>query len=306
MNSLQQFKKDCLTAAALVGNYMDYEKFPKDENIIANGYLKAVEDKNEVKQNGYLAMLMLRHWKDIGKLYNECKTTGNLNERADFSTIVWERIMYAMKYHRWNDEDSNTNAQACINRVISTEKLNQLYNSNLDKNRANAGTMSMDTPINSDSDDRETTLADTMADPHEGGVISKADCVVQLYVDNDKLVEAIVIDTIANGDTTKFTSENTTYTYSEKNSETGEIEEVKVKSKTNYREFWRYKAAQLLMNLPEDYEKLFAAKFHVAYEKICEAVNAVRTAKNPKIYKYLDNTIADMQAQKESIIAFLS
>lgn len=299
MNALQQFKKDCLTYANLVGNYMDYISFPKNETLIADRYLQAVEEKNESHKNGYMAMLMLRHWKDISKLYNACKTTGNGLTMEDYISVIHNRIMYALNYRAWATKP-NLNAQQCINRAISTEKLNQFYFSNLDKNRANFGTISMDAIKNADSDDKDMTLADSIAD-ESTHTLSAADSLIQFYTKKNKLVEAVILDTIAHGDSVSTSSEKASFTYYEKDAVTNEYKEVEGKGRIGYSQFARLKTAKLLKNLPSNYEQAFATKFSVPLDRAKTAVNLIRTAPNQKIYKYLDNTLAELRANKELV-----
>lgn len=280
----------------------------RDRAIIqraADDYCDAVDANDDEGKNKFMAVLMVKFWREIGKMQRKCKAV-TLLEYGDYFSKLFYCIDTAMSYRAWRDETKHTNAQACINSTIASRGAAEiLYQSNLQMNKANINAASLDTPINGDSDDKETTLADTLT-AGDGPGISKVDGVIQMYVNENKLVEAIVIDTIANNDTLKVTSESTTYTCLEKNIKTGEMEEVEYKGKTNYAEFWRYRTAQLLMNLPDNYEKLFAARFKVAAEALSAAVNAFRTAKNTKVYKYLDNTIASMQAQKWLLIELLS
>lgn len=299
MNALQQFKKDCLTYANLVGNYMDYTKFPKNETLIADRYLQAVEEKNELHKNGYMAMLMLRHWKDISKLYNACKTTCNGLTMEDYVSVIHDRIIYALNYHAWTIKP-NLNAQQCINRAISTEKLNQFYFSNLDKNKANVGAISMEATKNSDSDDKDMTIADSIADDSTE-TVSAADSLIRFYAKKNKLVEAVILDTIAHGDSVTNTTEKTTFTYYEKDLVTNEYKEVECKGRIGHSQFARLKTAKLLKNLPNNYEQTFAKKFSVPLDKASFAVNLIRTAQNPKIYKYLDNTLAELRTNKELV-----
>lgn len=279
----------------------------RDRAIIqraADDYCDAADANDEAGKNKFMAVLMVKFWREIGKMQRKCKAV-TLLEYGDYFSKLFYCIDTAMGYRAWRDETKHTNAQACINSTIASRGAAEiLYQSNLQMNKANINTASLDTPINGDSDDKETTLADTIAAGDEPG-FSKVDGVIQMYVDENKLVEAIVIDTIANNDTLKITSESTTYTCLEKNIKTGEMEEVEYKGKMNYSEFWRYRTAQLLMNLPDNYEKLFAARFKVAAEALSAAVNAFRTAKNQKVYKYLDNTIAGMRDQKELLMELL-
>ena len=323
---LEQFKKDCLTAASLVGDYMDYEKFPKNENLIANKYLIAFKENDEIGKNGYIAMLMLRHWKDINKLYIKCKSVGNDLTVYDFSTIIYERIIYALNYQSWNREKIDVNllnktcstntkeipadkklpcAQACINMSISTEIKNQFYFSNLDTNKANSLTLSLDKPLNLDADDMEMTLGSIIADSNSAKLFNPVDTVVQMYLNKNKLMEAVIIDVIANGDTTVQTSESKKEQQVIVNKDNHlEVSEVKIKN--NYREFSRRTTVKLLKNLPENYDKIFAIKFKIAYEKICKILNKIRKAKRPTLYEYVDSTITDLRNQSELIYSILS
>lgn len=158
----------------------------------------------------------------------------------------------------------------------------------------------MDSVRHTDSDDKEMTLADSIADdlPASSGA---ADGIIRLYTKKNKLIEAMILDTIAHNDTVKTSSEKTTYQYYEKNNSTGEYEEVTGKGRVNYQQFWRTKTAKLLKSLPETYEKKFAAKFNVSYDKVCFAANQIRTSDNQKVYKYLDNTIADLRSKPELV-----
>ena len=291
MTALTLFRKNLVASASRLGNINDFTLFPKNETLLADGYIKAKEDEDEVLKDAYLAALMLRHWKDIRKLFLKCRTCDSMNDISDFSAIIWERIEYACKYKAWQREGSKLNAQQCINMAIATEVKNQMYFSNLDKNRANANTDSLDRVINAGHDDRETTLAETVASDERVGY-TKVDFVIQTYLSENKIIEAIVIDTIANGDTVKANVE-TIKTKDENGNE------ITIKSKTN--EFWRYRTAQLLMNIPEEYKINFEKRFKVAAEHLKEAFDQIQTAKNQKIYKFVDNTLLDLRKHPELI-----
>lgn len=337
-STLALYKKDLVAAAARLGNINDFEKFPKNENLLANGYLECETRRNETldmlkqmdvnpdlytaeeyealqielqnlerKMESYLAALLLRHWKDINNLYQKCKTCDSKNRLEDFSSIVYERIMYAFKYKAWLT-NPKLNAQQCINMAISTEVKNQMYFSNLQKNVANATAhnTSLDKAIGTSSDDRETTLADTIADETSGYAFSRVDGVIQEYINNNKVVEAIVIDTIANNPVMRQTSETKTMTVERVDSKTGELVEDSIKYKENYVEFWRYKAAEFLMNLPKTYVEDFQKRFDISAEILAKAFEAISTAKNQKVYRYLDNTIADLRNNREVLMQMLS
>lgn len=331
LGTLALYKQDLVAAAARLGDINDFEKFPKNENLLANGYIEFEAKRNEVldklkqmeenpddysqaeyeklsyeakdlerKMESYLAALLLRHWKDINNLYQKCRTCDSKNRLEDFSTIIYDRIMYAFKYRRWVD-NPKLNAQQCINMAISTEVKNQMYFSNLQKNMVNstAHVTSLDKTIGTSSDDRETTLADTLADENSNRVFSPIDDVIQTYINQDKIVEAVVIETIAYNDTMKVTTETKTRIVQEEDPKTKKLVDKEVKYKVNYTELWRYKIAQYLMNLPEDYVETFKNRFKVTAEKLVMAVDAIRKAKNTKIYKFIDNTLLDAKNNEE-------
>ena len=351
MNTIMQYREDLMVAASRLGNINDFDTWPKDETALANGYIEFETRRNETldllkdmdehpenftqeeydfvttesqkferEMESYLAALLLRHWKDINRLYQKCKTCDSRNNLADFTTIVYERIMYAFKYRAWLKEGSKLNAQQCINMAISTEVKNQMYFSNLQKNLTNAAvnTISLDKTIGKESDDRETTIADTIADPESGAVgFSKVDGVIQDYINRDKIVEAIIIDTIANNATMKITTETEMKTrivetfnkdenkwVVEKNDD-GSVKTEEVKCKVNYIEPWRYKTAEFLMNLPESYVEDFQKRFKVSAELLLEAYKAISTARNTKVYKYLDKTVADLRNNKDMLLQML-
>lgn len=320
MNTIVQFKKDLVLAAKRLGDINDFKLWPKGETELANGYLEAEANENEYMKEAYIAGLMLRHWKDVNRLYTKCRTCDSRNTLADFTTIIYERIMYAFKYKAWLKEGSKLNAQQCINMTISTEVKNQMYFSNCQKNLSNAtvNNVSLNKTIGTSSDGRETTIGDTIADPDSDSFqFSKVDRIVQDYINQNKIIEAIVIDTISNNPTTRQTNEtkvekrivesfdkDSGHWIVEKN-EDGSIKTEEVKVKVNYIEPWRLKAAEFLMNLPEDYVEQFQKRFKVSAELLMAAYNTISTAKNQKVYKYLDNTLLKLRKNKEMLLQML-
>ncbi len=320
MNTIELFKKDLVQAAKRLGDINDFSVWPKNETKLANGYIAAEEAGDEYMRDAYLAGLMLRHWKDVNRLYTKCRTCDSRNSLADYTTIVYERIMYAFKYRAWLKEDSKFNAQQCSNMAISTEVKNQMYFSNLQKNLSNAtvNKVSLDKTIGNSTDGRETTIADTIADPDSDSfAFSKVDGIIQEYLNKNKIIEAIVIDTISNNPTTRTTTETkvedrVVETFDkdlnkwivEKN-EDGSVKMEKVKYKVNYIEPWRFKAVEFLVNLPESYVEEFQKRFKVSAELLTEAYKAISTAKNPQVYRYLDNTLADLRNNDEAILQLL-
>ena len=135
---------------------------------------------------------------------------------------------------------------------------------------------------------RLKTLEDTIADDDaelesknlDGS--SSARQIIQSFIDQRKIVEAIVFDVIAFSDSQKITK-----TVKKAVDEDGS--EYKYVSYSS--EFWRFKCAQLLSNLPETYYEYFTDKYKVKTEPFLAALNFIKKLNNSKIYKEIDRSL---------------
>ncbi len=279
------FKKECMAAASRLGDINNFEQFPKDETLLANGYLEADVQGNKVLAEAYIAALILRHWKDINKLYKKCFTCDNKNTIEDFAMIVYDRIIYAMQYKAWLD--GSKTAQQCINQTLATEVTNQFYFSNLAKNKANANTYSLDNTVKQDQDGHETALIDTIVDENSTSDTSGADGLIQMYVNRKKLIEAVILDTIANQDSSRVIKETETYIDSE-----GNEQKISVSS----REFWPYVVVKALNALDaNEYIDYFIGKYKAKKAEIQPIVESIKTTRNQKLYKSMDKVLTELR-----------
>ena len=116
---------------------------------------------------------------------------------------------------------------------------------------------------------------------------SNARGIVQSFINKKKLVEAIILDVIAFGDTNKTT----------KQTKKGVDEEGNTYKYASYKhEFWAFKCVQLLMNLPEDYVDYFFSNYDVVPEQFNAALEALRRANSTKLYKELRQTLNHARA----------
>ena len=123
---------------------------PEICTIIANAYINSKENNLKDDENRYIASLMLYFWKDLEKLYNKLKYNGYTPEEAH--SCIYECIEAACKYRKW-EIDKNTNAEACIRRVIKSRGVPRFYTtSNRNNKKANYNTLSLNVKINNDSD----------------------------------------------------------------------------------------------------------------------------------------------------------
>ena len=251
---------------------------------MADGYCLAKDTGDEKGKNMYIAGLMLRYWYAINKLKEKSPITGL--DYTDFMAWLYEAIEYACKYRAWQDPNKKVNAQQCLNMCIQTKLRERYYFANLDKHRANQNTISFDTPLNSDLEDGNT-LADIMVGD-EGPSYGKDSLhIVQEYLNQNKIIEAIILDTIAFKDTFKHNKttvkevldDGTTQKYAKYTSE-----------------FWPYKVVQCVSQLPVDFYDDFLDRYSVAAAKLNVALETIRKASNQKLYRYLDKTLADARA----------
>lgn len=265
-----------------------YDAKPYKDTIRAmlDGFCKAMDEGDEHLKNLYISGLILRHWDKVKKLADSCPGIDLKGE--EFVDWVYEAIMLACEYRKWQ-KDSSVNAQQCINQCIETIRVRKYYEFNLDKNKANYNTISLETPVGNEGDNGvQRTLADTMYDEAAEEEVrmtdgtSTARHLIQSFIDKQKLVEAIILDIIAFGDTQKVTK-----VIKKGTDENGESYKY-----TAYTyEFWKFRAIQILSNLPEDYAQYFAENYMVNTNALIAALDLLKRANNSKLYKELDKSL---------------
>lgn len=276
-----------------------YDAKPYKDTIrtMLDGYCKAMDDGDEHLKNLYISGLILRHWDKVKKLALTCPNIDLQGE--DFVEWVYEAIMYACKYRKWQ-KDEKVNAQQCINQCIETIRKQHYYNYNLDKNRANYNNASFDTPIGDEGNNgTQRTLIDTVADENAEREAKMADStttarqIIQTFIDKNKIVEAIIMDIIAFGDTEKVTKQI-------KQSVDENGEEIKYTTYTH--EFWKFKAVQILSNLSDDYQRYFVDNYLVKTPALDAALNVLKKANNQKIYKEINSALKYARSSLQALM----
>ena len=276
-----------------------YDAKPYKDTIrtMLDGYCKAMDEGDEHLKNLYISGLLLRHWDKVKKLALTCPNIDLQGE--DFVEWVYEAIMYACKYRKWQ-KDERVNAQQCINQCIETIRKQHYYNYNLDKNRANYNTAYFDTPIGDESDKgAQRTLLDTVADENAEREAKMADStttarqIIQTFIDKNKIVEAIIMDIIAFGDTEKVTKQI-------KQSVDENGEEITYTTYTH--ELWKFKAVQILSNLSDDYQRYFSDNYLVKTPALDAALNVLKKANNQKIYKEINAALSYARSSLKALM----
>lgn len=267
---------------------IQYDAKPYKETIrqMLDGFCKAMDEGDEHLKSLYCAGLILRHWDKVKKLIAGCPNIGLEDE--DFVGWVYEAIMLACEYRKWQ-KDETVNAQQCINQCIETIRVRKYYEFNLDKHRANYNTISISQTVGEEGNSQNLkTLEDTLSDTDEEEKTRMADSnstvqnIIQACINKSRLVEAIILDIIAFGDTIKITKKIKKGVDSDGNN---------YKYSSYSREFWKFKAIQILSNLPDDYAIHFLEKYAVNTNALDAALDVLKRANNSKLYRELDKSI---------------
>jgi uncharacterized protein YktA (UPF0223 family) len=262
-----------------------YESYSIDE--LADAYCEAVDTDNETLKNIYISALILRFWSKIDKMYKS-NTVAPCLEYEDFFWWLYEAIEYACKYRGWQDPTKKLNAQQCINKCIDTIKLQKYYDLRLDKKKTVNYCTSMDTPINGDGEDGTKTIGDMLESEEYIEDHSSDDVMmlVQSYINNNKIIEAILIDAIAFNDVQK---------HFKKVVKTKNASGEDIKYTEHSSEFWPYKLVQIVSKLPDAYKKTFMERYRISEEKLDSVLDVIDHSNNQKIYRWLDKCLADLK-----------
>ena len=261
-------------------------KDPKVAAWMLDTLVEATKNGDEHLRDLCAAGLMLRYWSVF--------TTKKVGVEVDYDTKIsygWKGIELALEYKAWQNPEKNVNADQAVKKCIHTTFLRENYLLNLDKSKANNFYTSMDEEVGElFGGEGKATLGDTL--PDEADLERQANfeadnmatSLVQMYIDKNKIVEAIILDTIAFNDVNKETKKVVKWVDTEGNPR---------KSTQVYKEFWPFRCVQILSQLPETYASYFSAKYKFSPAEFDQALAAIRSASNQKLYKYLDRTLAD-------------
>lgn len=285
---LNETKRDLTICARKLAK--PYESYSIDE--LANAYCDAVDSDNAQLKDIYISALILRFWFNIDKMYRSNTVAPSL-DREDFFWWLYDAIEYACKYRGWRDPNKNLNAQQCINKCIETIKLQKYYDLRLDKRKAINYCVSMDEPMVgatlTGSNPGESKTVGEMLESEETVDDHSTDDVillVQSYINRNKIIEAIIIDSIAFNDVQRHFKK----TVKTKNYKGEDIKYVEHSG-----EFWPYKLVQIVSKLPDTYKKSFMERYSISEEKLTTVLDTISNTNNQKLYKYLDRTLAELK-----------
>ena len=260
-----------------------YENYSIDE--LADAYCNAMDTGNETLKNIYISALVLRFWYQIPKLHYDLQTF-----KVDYEQCydgILDAICQACSPDNRKWQSTSISAEQVINQIIGTRfKAAVIYEANLQKNAGKHLEVSLEAPVG--TDDESKTFGDTIEseDYVDAGSNDDITMLVQNYLNNNKIIEAIIIDNIAFNDVQKHfkkvvktvNTEGEAYKYTEHSSE-----------------FWPYKLVQIVSKLPSTYKSSFMQRYNVPEEKLTAVLNAIDKSTNQKLYKYLSKTLDDLR-----------
>lgn len=276
MDTLEMLWNDLKSAVSFLPKpYTEYTITERMDNLCA-----ARDAGDELMENAWFSAVLLNYKPMAVKLYKQHGSPLKL-DLSDIVSWFTGAIMQAVENRSWQKKEKNCNAGTVITQIVNTRYLAAAYyESNLAIHKANFATVSLDAPLDPDSDDtRADLLASDLATPSEQ--YSNANCIIQDLIDDNKIVEAIIAETIAFNDCMKVTSKNVKETDAD-----GNVKKYKRISS----EFWPYRVVQILSNLPENYEEYFIDRYNIDQTKLKVGLERIRTSPNPKLYKFLEST----------------
>lgn len=274
---LQEIYNSYVHCAAGLG---DYQKLSKTE--LANGYCDA---KTQEVKDQYFSALMLRYWY---KIYEWSKNSISTKlEPEDYSSWLVEAISLALKIcdfnvlpirednriPEWRDPKSKmfndpNGPDKVINRCIFSIRNYYYQNFNKDKRKINYICSSIEAQEEAFGDAAEAIQYASIYDED-----SSCGDLIQLLIDKNRLLEAIVVEGIA-------------------------YEDVFKEDKDSSYCFNKRKLVKYLKNLNKDYIIYFHSRFGIDAGKVEESVSFLKSLPNNKLYEYIDKTLDKFKTDK--------
>lgn len=276
MDTIEMLWNDFKAAVEILPKpYLEYTITERMDNLC-----KAREAGDEVMENAWFSSVMLNYKPMIMKLYKQHHLALKL-ELIDFIDWFQGAIMQAVENKSWQDNSKNCNAGTVITQIVNTRYLAAAYyESNLAIHKANFATVSLDATLDSETEDTRLDLLESNfenpADQYNSVV-----AIIQKLLNENRIIEAIIVETIAFNDCMKVESKTVKETDDE-----GNLKKYKSISSS----FWPYRVVQILSNLPANYADYFTNKFSVDKKKFEVSLQKIRTTSNPKLYDFLEGT----------------
>ena len=277
---LEMLKESLKASASLLPK--SYKEYSVDE--LMDMLCKAVDEHDEFMLDTAFSGVMLHYIPFVVKLCKEHCRPLKLDP-DDIATWMSGAIMMATepKNRKWQDKNSKSHAGTYIIQILNTRfKAAAYYESNLAMHKANYNTIDLDAEIEN-SDGNTVTRLDLLESdlPTPAEQFNDTNSIIQSLLDDNKIVEAIITETIAYNDCVKTNKKTVVDTDAEGN----ETKRTLVTTS-----FWPFKVVKILSNLPVNYAETFEASYNVDKNKLQIGIDKIKNSNNQKLYDYLEKT----------------
>lgn len=297
--------KNFLNAAKGLPNFIDGQKedVPYDITELANGYCAAEDAGDEVKKNQYISALMIRYWHMVSVLYEQSKSTKL--EITDMVDWVYEGLMKAFSYRSWLDPNKaiskdEKGAEKCFNQCITSIRGHYYQRFNSDKRKINYLPLdSLDTPDYESEEGISVNRIETLVGDNGNYSPKMCESIINKYIKDNKLLEALIIDGIAYRDSFDLKS------YSEvikKNSEDEEeMSEAVITEDTVVNHYAvEFNTRKLVKHLTsifdsEDFAKQLSQQYHISLSDLLEATTKFKSLTCKRMNKLISKTLNDLK-----------
>ena len=288
MTALNEIKKTyAYSASAVLGDYLLLSR-----TELANGYCDADESGNYQLRDAYFAALVLRYWY---KIYEWKSNSASLGLPIE-TFVEWleDSLLIALKYRAWripgnslyNDPNGPDKA---INRSCFSTRGREYQCANKDKRKSNTQTISMESIV----DDNGKPVEYLGSKPARE--VDGAKELVEIFLGNNKLLEALIVDGVAYQDSFKTTKVSIKQEGINSQGQTVMKRYSKETDMFDMRKLVKH-LSTIDTNFIRDY---FCSTYFISPEKGEEILSRVSEMSNPKWYKCIQKTFLEIKGDKK-------
>lgn len=272
---LEDIRQSYLSYAKNIPNWDTMNK-----NDLANLYIKY--EKNENLRNNYFSALMCRYWHAIGKYYFESRNSVDIEDCYEW---LIHALTYALKNRKWTDPKNKlfndpAGPDKVINRCIASTRQIFYQASNTAKRRVNFQCDSIDRQLEAFGD--SASIMVEVVDDNQSYLVSDT-CkdIVKKYLDEDKIIEALIIDGICFQDSFKENKDIINKDGEEYDSYSYEFNDRKLVKHLN--------------NISKPYIAYFAEKYNFSTIKLLQTLEIIKNLSNTRLYTSIRKTLYDLK-----------
>lgn len=303
--SLQTIQNDFRSCASSLrvtdeetGRVKDYTELSKAE--LANGYCDAEEAGNDFLMSCYVAAILLRYWYKIFEWISTCRSLGlKPTDFVDWLIDCWYDALYYRSWRPLRKEFGKTgnyipNPQyrpddpdafdKSMNNFCRMKRAKMYQASNKLKRKGNYNAISIDDSF----DENGYSILDREGLSTQSKAYNGVAEIVKSFLNEDKCIEALIVDGIANQDSWKQEKEKVVETEIEVDDDGNETE-VTNKYYKYKNLFDARKLVKHLVNIDADFMQHFTEEYEVKNPNVI--LETLKNLTNGKLYKYIDKTL---------------